>query len=245
MSKNHILITGASSAIGCAIIRLIADESTVLLAHYSSNLEALVKLRSEVPGQVIPIQADLSAESGILSLIEAVSSHCEAPGKIILLAAPRLTMVRFKDLGWEDFRSHVEIPLRAAVMILGQFLPKLAKTGYGRVVFMLSSVVLGVPPSAMAHYVVAKYAMLGLMKATAGEFVSKGITVNAVAPSMVETGFLQDIPGKLVEIAAMQHPLKRNATPGDVAPLVKCLISDEMAYLTGVTVPLTGGLQFQ
>ena len=202
MSKNHILITGASSGIGRAIIRQVSNDSTIILAHYFSNIDQLTSLMNEVPGTIIPIQADLSHENGITSLIEDVSSYCKTPGKIVLLAAPRLTMVRFKDLSWEDFRTHYEMPLRTAVTLLGQYLPKMAKTGYGRVVFMLSSVTMGVPPSAMAHYVTAKYAMLGLMKATASEYATKGITINAVAPSMVETDFLREIPDKLVEFAA-------------------------------------------
>jgi 3-oxoacyl-[acyl-carrier protein] reductase len=244
MSKNHILITGASSAIGSEIIRRIADNSTIILAQYHSNPEQLTALRNEVPGEIIPIQADLRDEDGIASLVETVSSHCEAPGKIVLLAAPRLTLVRFKDLAWEDFRAHHEMPLRTAVTLLGRFLPRMAKARFGRVVFMLSSVTMGVPPSAMAHYVTAKYALLGLMRATAGEYASKGITINGVAPSMVETGFLLDIPEKLVELAAQQHPLNRNATPADIAPLIKYILSDEAGYLTGVTIPITGGLQF-
>jgi len=243
MSKNHVFLTGASSAIGCAIIRQIADDSTIILAHYHSNRDQLDILKNEIPGQLIPIQADLSDETGIVSLAEAVSSYCDAPGKIVLLAAPRLTMVRFKDLVWEDFHFHNEMPLRSAVTLLGRFLPKMAKSGYGRVVFMLSSVTIGVPPSAMAHYVTAKYALLGLMRATAGEYSSKGITINGIAPSMVETDFLADIPEKLVELTAQQHPMNRNASPADIAPLVKYILSDEAGYLTGLTIPVTGGLQ--
>lgn len=244
MNKNHILITGASSAIGCEIIRQIANDSTTILAHYNTGSEKLNSIKTQVPGQIIPIQADLGSEMGIFSLTEAVASHCEAPGKIIFLAAPRLTMVRFKNLGWEDFRTHYELQLRTAVMLLGRFLPKLAKAGYGRVVFMLSSVTIGVPPSSMAHYVTAKYALLGLMKATASEYASQGITINALAPSMVATDFLKEIPARFVELAAEDHPLKRHATPEDIVPLIKYLLSKESAYLTGVSIPITGGVQF-
>ncbi len=244
MSKNHILMTGASSAIGREIIKQIADDATVILAHYHARLEPLKKLMAEVPCRIIPIQADLSTEQGILSLIQKTASQCEAPGKIVLLAAPRLTLAGFKDLSWEDFRFHSEMPVRTAVTLLTHFLPQMAKSGYGRVVFMLSSVVLGVPPSSMAHYVTAKHALLGLMRALAGEYASTGITVNAIAPSMVETGFLAGIPEKLVELSAQAHPLKRNATPADIAPIVKCVLSDEAGYLTGATIPVTGGVQF-
>lgn len=244
MNNKYVLITGASSAIGSAIIRQIADDSTIILAHYYSNLEQLELLKSEVAGHIIPIQADLSNICGITSLIDSVSTYCEAPSRIIFIAAPQLTIARFKNLVWEDFCSHMEFPLRTAVEVLGRFLPKMAKSGYGRIVFILSSVILGVPPSAMAPYVTAKYALAGLMKATASEYITKGITINAVAPSMVETNFLNGISEKLVEFSAQEHPMKRNAVPADVAPLIKYILSDEAGYITGVTIPITGGLQF-
>ena len=244
MSENHILIIGASSAIGCEIIRRIADESTVILAHYHTGRERLEALQSEVHGLIVPIRGDLSSEEGVNVLIETVAFHCHAPRKIVFLAAPRLTMVRFKDLSWQDFRHHSEMQLRTAVMLLGRFLPKMANSGYGRVVFMLSSVTIGVPPATMAHYVTAKHALLGLMRALASEYAAKRITVNAVSPSMVETDFLLDIPEKIVELAAQQHPLKRNAIPADLASVVKMLLSDEAGYLTGANIPITGGIQF-
>jgi 3-oxoacyl-[acyl-carrier protein] reductase len=244
MSENHILIIGASSAIGCEIIRQIADDSTTILAHYNLGRERLDALSSEVRGLLVPIQTDISSEEAVNSLIEVVSSHCDAPRKIVFLASPRLTMVRFKDLAWKDFMHHSEMQIRSAVMLLGRFLPKMAKSGHGRVVFMLSSVTMGVPPATMAHYVTAKYALLGLMKSLAIEYAGRRITINAVSPSMVETGFLADIPAKIVELAAQQHPLKRNATPADIAPVVKMLLSDEAGYVTGVNIPVTGGIQF-
>jgi len=130
------------------------------------------------------------------------------------------------------------------VMLFGEFLPKMVKARFGRVVFMLSSVTFGVPPANMSHYVAAKYALLGLMKSLASEYANRMVTVNAVSPSMVETDFLCDIPEKIVELAAQQHPLNRNASPVDIAPVVKMLLSDEACYLTGVNIPVTGGLQF-
>lgn len=244
MSDNHILIIGASSAIGCEIIRQIADDSIVIIAHYNSGKQRLDELSSQVKAKIIPIQADLESEAGIAVLIEEVSLLCDAPCKIVFLAAPRLTMVRFKDLTWSDFKHHADMQLQTAVMLLGKFLPKMAKAEYGRVVFMLSSVTLGVPPSNMSHYVVAKYALLGMMKSLAAEYANRRITVNAVSPSMIETGFLGYIPEKIVELAAQQHPLKRNATPADIAPVVKLLLSDAAGYLTGVNIPVTGGTQF-
>jgi 3-oxoacyl-[acyl-carrier protein] reductase len=243
MSKNTVLIVGASSAIGCEIIRQISDDKTLVLAHYYSGEARLAAVQAEVQAKIVPLCADLSTEDGIADLLESVGSHCDFPQKMVFLAAPHLRLVRFKDLMWEDFKHHSDMQLCTAVTILRRFLPQMAMTRYGRVVFMLSSSTLGVPPAAMAHYVTAKYALLGLMRALSSEYAGKHICINGVSPSMVETDFLSEIPEKIVEMSAQEHPLKRNATPTDIAPIVKFLLSEEAGYLTGVNIPVAGGIQ--
>ncbi|MEN8220293.1 MAG: SDR family oxidoreductase [Pseudomonadota bacterium] len=242
MYKDYILIIGASSDMGGAIIRQLANENTVILAHYHKNKEKIETIAAEVSGQIVSIAADLGTETGIKALIEGVEAECYFPNKIVHLSAPKLTHIRFNKLCWQDFQYHLDIQVGAIATILGIFLPKMAKAKSGKIVFMLSSVIFGVPPLAMAHYVTAKYALLGLLKALASEYKTKQITINAVSPSMVETDFLSEIPKKLVELTAQQHPLKRNALPEDIVPLVKFLLSNESDYITGVNIPVTGGM---
>ena len=67
------------------------------------------------------------------------------------------------------------------------------------------------------------------------------MTVNCVAPSMMETNFLKDTPELVVKSAAESNPMGRNATPADVVPAMAFLLSDEAGYITGVTLPVTGG----
>jgi len=127
---------------------------------------------------------------------------------------------------------------------LNRFLPKLSKEKRGKVVLMLSSYVLGVPPKALSHYTTIKYAMLGLVKSLASEYSEKNIQINAISPSMVETKFLDNINEKLVELSSYNHPLKRNAIVEDITPIIKMLISNESDYINGVNIPITGGSVF-
>lgn len=241
MSKNHVLIVGGSSNIGCEIIRQMAGEDSLFLAHYHCGGARLVALQDEVSAKIVPIQADLSTESGVDSLIEAVVSRCDFPGKIVFVAAPDLVLTRFKDLAWDDFKAQMDMQLFTAFKVLSRFLPEMSKAGEGRVVFILSSYTQGTPPSAMAHYVTAKYALLGLMKSLSSEYAGKKICINSVSPSMIETDYLATIPGKIIEFTAQQHPQKRNGRPSDIAPVVKFLLSDEATFVTGVNIPVTGG----
>ena len=123
-------------------------------------------------------------------------------------------------------------------------MPKLAKEKRGVVVVMLSSCVLGVPPKALSHYTTVKYALLGLVKSLASEYADKRIRINAISPSMIETKFLSNIDERLIEIIASNNPLKRNASPTDIVPTVKLLLSDDASFMNGANLPITGGSIF-
>jgi len=241
VSKEHVLIIGGSSSIGCEVIRQIAHKNMVILAQFYANADGLNQLAKEVSAPIIPVQTDLLSDDAVETMLGTIEGRCSFPEKIVFLAAPRFALIRFKELAWSDFQTHLDIQLRAAVLVCNRFLPKMAAAKTGKLVFVLSSYTLNLPPAAMAHYVTAKYAMLGLMKALASEYAAKKICINAVSPSMVESGFLSNIPDKLVELTADQHPLKRNAVPKDVAPMIRFLLSDDANYITGVNVPITGG----
>ncbi len=240
MSRDTILIIGASSDIGMDLIKNL-NEDILILAHYNSSDENLVKLSSQIKNTLVPLHADLSNESDINSFLDTIESNYGIPNKIVHLASPKFENIRFKDLTWDIFQNEINISLRSLVLILNRFLPKLAKEKRGKVVCMLSSVTLNVPPKALSHYTTIKYALLGLVKSLASEYADKNIQINAVSPSMVETKFLDNINEKLVELSAYNHPLKRNATVEDITPVIKLLLSRESGYMNGINIPITGG----
>lgn len=241
MDKEIILITGASSETGCAIMRKIGRKGDVLLAHYNNSLKNIEDVKTQVEAEIVPVKADLRNKNDIHRLIEFIAGKGLFPDKIVHLAAPRLKINRFKDVGWDDFQTNIEIQLKAGVVLLQEFLPGMVKKRKGKIVFVLSSVTAGLPPKAMSDYVTAKYALLGLMRALASEYAGKMINVNAVSPSMMETAFLSNIPDKIIEISAEQNPFKRNATPQDTAAAVSFLLSSDADFITGVNIPVTGG----
>lgn len=238
--SNIIFIIGASSDLGLDLIKNI-DEDALILAHYHSNKNALEELSTQIKNKLIPLQADLSNEDEIRALIEKIQTDYGTPNKIIQLAASRVENIRFKEVQWSDFEKDINITLKSSVLFLTAFLPILAKERRGKVVIMLSSYVLGVPPTALVHYTTVKYALLGLVKALASEYGSKNIQINALSPSMIETKFLDNINEKFVELNAYNHPLKRNAQVQDITPSIKMLISKESDYINGVNLPIAGG----
>ena len=240
MSKDIILIIGASSDIGLNLIKNISDEA-LIIAHYKSSNEKLSELSKNINNELVTIKADLSKEDEINKLLAVIESDYGVPNKIIHLAAPTFENIRFKDIVWGGFQNEIDISLKSIILILNIFLPKMAKLKQGKVVIILSSVVINIPPKALTQYTTIKYAMLGLVKALASEYSDKNIQINAVSPSMIETKFLDNINEKLVELSAYNHPLKRNAQVNEVTPIIKMLTSKESDYISGVNIPITGG----
>lgn len=243
MNKNIILIIGASSDIGLNLIKNISDEA-LIIAHYNSSDENLLELSNNITNELVTLKADLSKEHEIHGFIETVEFNYGVPTNIIHLAAPKFENIRFKDIVWDGFQNEMNISLKSIVLILNRFLPKMAKLKQGKVVIMLSSVVINVPPKALSQYTTIKYAMLGLVKSLASEYADKNIQINSVSPSMVETKFLDNINEKLVELTAYSHPLKRNAKIAEITPIIKMLISKESDYMNGINIPITGGSAF-
>ena len=243
MSKNIILIIGASSDIGLNLIKNISEDAFII-AHYNSSNEKLLELSKEITNELVTLKADLSKERDVSVFIDTVELNHGVPNKIIHLAAPKFENIRFKDISWDSFQNEINISLKSIVLILNRFLPKMAKLKQGKVLIMLSSVVINVPPKSLSQYTTIKYAMLGLVKSLASEYADKNIQINSVSPSMVETKFLDNINEKLVELTAYSHPLKRNAEIAEITPIIKMLISKESDYINGVNIPITGGSSF-
>ena len=238
--SNIILIIGASSDIGIELIMNLQEECLVI-AHYNSSNERLLQLEGRISNKLVAVKANLGSEDEIESLLNTIEADYGIPNKIVHLAASKLENIRFKDVVWEDFEKDINISFKSLVIILKRFLPKLAKEKRGNVVVILSSCVLGVPPKALSHYTTIKYALLGLVKSLASEYADKCIRINAVSPSMTETKFLSNINEKLIEISAQNNPLNRNATPSDIVPAVKFLLSGDASFINGANIPITGG----
>lgn len=241
--NNILFIVGASSEIGLELIKNI-DEECLIIAHYNSSDQQLLALSKDIPNKMVLHKADLAREIDIIEMLDTIENDYGVPSKIVLLAATRVEHRRFKDVQWSDFEKDIKVSLKSSIMILTRFLPLLAKKRYGKVVIVLSSYVIGIPPKALSHYTTVKYALLGLVKSLASEYSDKNIQVNSISPSMIDTNFLSNINEKFVELNAYNHPLKRNASVIDIAPVIDMLISSKSDYINGVNIPIAGGSVF-
>lgn len=240
MTERRLLVIGASSDIGLELIRQVDEPGLRIVAHSSRSGERVRELAKSLRANVTQVSADLRDEAALARLIEEVNA-AGIPDQIVHLPAPPYSIERFSKRTWDDFNAELEIGLRSIVAILHSLLPAMAERRSGSVVFVLSSVTVGAPPKGTASYTTAKYALLGLMKALVSEYSERGIRFNAVSPSMVETRFLSRLPARLVELAAEGHPQKRHAQSGEVASVIRFLLSDEASYVSGANIAITGG----
>lgn len=239
MKDNRVLlVTGASSEMGRALIRRIYGNYSRIYAHYNSSAESLEELREETGDRLFPVRADFADVSSVEDLVENIRREGILPDHIVHMVSPKLRLQKFKKTSPADFEEGIDISLLSIVRILEAFLPDMAKRKYGKVVFMLSADTIGTPPSFQAPYVTQKYALLGLMNSLSAEYASYGVTVNGVSPDMTETRFLSEIPDTAVRLNAEKSPLHRNLTPGDVAPAFEYLLSDGADAVTGVNLPV-------
>jgi 3-oxoacyl-[acyl-carrier protein] reductase len=243
VTREVVLITGASSDIGLALVeRLVAlPEPPVVLAHSHSGAD-------RIPDRpdVHRLSADFSSAEAVSRAAESILADHGCPSQFVHLPGLKLVYERFSKFKWEHFEKDLRIQVQSAVILLRRFLPLMAKmpaaTGQSpRVVFVLSSVTRGVPPKFLSMYTIVKHAQLGLMRALASEYAEAGVSVNAVSPGMVETKFLDNIPDTVKEMSAAAIPRRRNARPDDVVNAIEFLLSPKAGYLTGVELPVTGG----
>jgi 3-oxoacyl-[acyl-carrier protein] reductase len=242
MPNDNILITGASSDIGLALMQhLLETTSTTVLAHSFSSGQRIGPLHASFGERVVPINADLSDSDSVLKMAADVKAICGAPSGFVHLPALPISQQRFTKFEWNHFQTDFNIQVRSAVLLLQNLLPAMAKLSRARIVFMLSSAVHNVPPKYMAMYTTVKYAQLGLMRSIAAEYAASSVRVNSVSPGMVDTRFLRDVPEVAVQLHASSNPLGRNATPADLLGALTFLLSPASDYTHGIDIPIAAG----
>jgi 3-oxoacyl-[acyl-carrier protein] reductase len=230
MTVEPILITGASSDIGCALVRRLLSQPQAprVLAHSYSSGAKLRAIQEEFGDRIQLFEADFSQTSSVTAMADLIASEYETPVGIIHLPALPLSYERFSKFKWDHFETDLAIQVQSIILLLQR----------ARVIFMLSSVVHGVPPKFMSMYTIIKYTQLGLMRSLAAEYASSTIRINAISPSMVETQFLRKIAEVAVQMSASANPQGRNATPEDLLGAIEFLLSAASDYIHGADVPI-------
>jgi 3-oxoacyl-[acyl-carrier protein] reductase len=241
LSGKVAIVTGASRGIGRAIAtRLAAQGARVVAAARAENAAATVAEIQAAGGAAELASVDVTEPASIEALVRGV---LERHGRIdILVSNAGITrdqlMLRMKRDDWDQV---IATNLTAAFGLAQAVLKPMVKQRGGRII-NVASVVGQTGNAGQANYAASKAGLIGFSKALAREVASRGITVNVVAPGLVETDMTRALTDKAQGDWASQIPLGRIGAPEDIAAAVCFLASDEASYITGHVLAVNGGM---
>lgn len=239
------IVTGGTGGIGRAICLRLAKRGFEVAVNYLTQRDralALVAEIEEAKGRAIAVQADVATPEGVRRLHQEASRFLGGVDVLVNNASSRIHPKGFPELEWADFQGHLDLQVRGAFLMMQACLPAMAEQRSGRIVNITSQVVDDDPTPSWTSYAVAKGALAILSRQAALELGPLGITVNCVAPGMTETPLIGDIPEKTQLMVARKTPLRRLATPDDIAAAVAHLVSEDAAFVTGQTLAVNGGI---
>ena len=238
------IVTGSAGGIGAAICRHLAASGIRIVINYRrdrSRAEALAASLNAKERCAIVVEADIATEDGARRLHEAAVRSFGAVDILVNNASPKINSKPFAKLEWADFQSQLDVQLKGAFLMIQQCVPGMVARRWGRIINIGSQVIDGPPSPGWTSYAVGKSAAAMLSRYLAAELGPQGVTVNSVSPGMTETSLIGDVPEKVQLMVARQTPLRRLATPADVAAAVAYLASDDAGFVTGHTLRVNGG----
>ena len=233
------LVTGGSRGIGRAIAISLAEAGAAVAVNYLQKADEADKVVEHIVtsgGLATAIGADVSQSAEVAGMIGAVESAL-GPIDVLVNNAGIALMRSVDDLTEEDFDRTIAVNLKSVFLCTQGVVPGMRARQWGRIVNISSGAARGAG-GVGPHYNASKAGLEGLTRGYAARLVKDGITVNAVAPSLIET----DMVRQGLASAASRIPLGRFGTPEECAQVVMMLIGT--AYMTGQTVALSGGLSF-
>jgi len=234
------LVTGASRGIGAAIARALAREGWPVGVNYRSDsegAEAVVEEITSAGGRAKALQGDVSDPATADALFTALE---EEFGPVLVLvnnAGVRADGLS-PQIDDEDWDKVIDTNLSAAFRLTRRALRPMIRNRYGRVVNIASIVGAVRGNVGQANYAASKAGLVAMTRTVAAEVARRGVTVNAVAPGLIETDMTEGIGENLLE----HVPARRAGTPDEVAECVRFLASDGAAYVNGVCLTVDGGL---
>ena len=233
-------MTGASRGIGAAIAKALARDGWPVGVNYRSDesaAEAVVKEIVDAGGRAIAVHADISE----LDAAEQMFSRLEEElGPVLVLvnnAGVRADGLS-PQIDDEDWARVIDTNLSAAFRLTRRALRPMIRNRFGRVVNIASVVGIEKANPGQANYAASKAGLVAMTKTVATEVARRNVTVNAVAPGLIETDMTEDLGDGLLGMV----PARRAGTPDEVAACVRFLTSTDAAYVTGVCLTVDGGL---
>ena len=238
--EGAALVTGASRGIGAAIAKALAREGWPVAVNYRSDAasaEAVVGEITSAGGRALAVQADVADPDAVETLFKRVEEELGTVLVLVNNAGVRADGLS-PQIDDEDWQRVIDTNLSAAFRLTRRALRRMIRGHYGRVVNIASVVGAERANPGQANYAASKAGLVAMTKTVAAEVARRNVTVNAVAPGLIET----DMTGSLGDGLLQLVPAGRAGTPDEVAACVRFLVSQDAGYVTGVCLTVDGGL---
>jgi 3-oxoacyl-[acyl-carrier protein] reductase len=237
LSNKVAIVTGASRGIGRAIALELGQAGAQVIVNYNRSASAAQAVAESINGRAV--QADVSTKEGCAALVAAAQSLGSLD---ILVNNAGINrdglMVRMSDADWHDV---MDTNLHSTFRLCRAATELMMRQRSGSIINVTS--VSGIRGNAgQANYAASKAAVAAMSSSLAKEMGRRGIRVNCVAPGFVATDMVEAMNPKVVEIAKSMIPMRRLATPSEIAKVVCFLASDDASYVSGQEWAVDGGL---
>jgi 2-dehydro-3-deoxy-L-rhamnonate dehydrogenase (NAD+) len=234
------IVTGAGSGLGLSIVKkLHAEDAQVVLLDLNDS--ALQSLTSELNSRVASFALDLTDETQVNNVARQVA---ERFGRIDVLVnsagVTGATNIKSHQVETNNLRFVFEVNFMASFFTARAVLPWMLQRNYGRILHIAS--VAGKEGNAgMLAYSASKAAVIGMTKVQGKEYAETGITINALAPAVIQTPMVDALPEEQVKYMTDKIPMKRCGTLEEIAHMAAFIVSPGTAFTTGFTFDMTGG----
>jgi 3-oxoacyl-[acyl-carrier protein] reductase len=243
LAGKTAIVTGSGGGIGAGIARLIASEGgNVVVTDIMGDLAAgVARSIADEGGRAVAVAADVTDAQSVADLVAATEKAFGGGPDILVNNAGFTRDMRIAKMSENDWDAVVDVILKGAFLCTKASLPSMVERKWGRVVNISSRAHLGNP--GQANYSAAKAGIIGFTKAMALENGRYNITVNAVAPGVVETDAVRNLPHfeKIKDNVERTIAIARMGTVADVADAVAFLASGRAGYITGDVLHVSGG----
>jgi len=241
-NEKTFIVTGASQGIGKDVALTLAKRNAQILL-VDIQKEKLENVADEIHGMhadAAAYEADVSRMEQVADMLkQMISRHGPIHGLVNNAGITRDgLLMRMKE---EDWDAVLNVNLKGVFNLSKALIRHLAGNRYGRIV-NVSSVVGQMGNAGQTNYSASKAGVIGFTKSLAREVASRGITVNAVAPGYIATDMTKSLPDSVKNDFIQHIPMKRFGRPEEVATVIRFLLSDEAAYVTGQVIGINGGM---